>query len=143
MTSGNSDGYVYAGAESHGLYRLVPGSDRWETLTGGLPQRVEVPGIALHPNDPQVVYVSLGAAARSAQETVFRGRDLFRTFEAVSSDVTAQSTMMAVRVNPRQLGHVFCVARDGEAFGSTDDGATWTMYPLPEEAKEVRGLAIG
>ena len=47
MTSGNSDGYVYAGAENHGLYRLAPGTDRWETLTGGLPQRVEVQGIAV------------------------------------------------------------------------------------------------
>jgi len=35
------------------------------------------------------------------------------------------------------------VARDGEAFGSTDDGVTWTTYPLPEDAKEVRGLALG
>ena len=95
------------------------------------------------PHDPNVLYVSLGASARSAQGAVFRSRDLFRTFETVGSGVTAQSTMMAVRVNPRQPGHVFCVARDGEAFSSADDGATWTKYPLPEAAKEVRGLAIG
>ena len=95
------------------------------------------------PHDPNVFYVSIGAAARSAQGALFRSRDLFRTFEAVGSGAIAQSTMMAVRVNPRRPGHLFCVARDGEAFGSTDDGATWTKYPLPEAAKEVRGLAIG
>ena len=331
MTSGYRSEYVYVGAESHGLYRLAPGSERWETLTSGLPQRVEVQGITVHPNDPQVVYagaqdgpyrssdrgdrwerldyprgapgvwsflfrpgdpstmylgtapgeiyrsvnggdswrklsadmgsnecqmafptrvialaadpnfpdemyaglevagvirsadgddtweeitgylaseegtldlhdvqcsaalphavflttrqgpfigpnrgrewipvdfgnyseitytrdlyasphdpnvfyVSIGAAARSTQGAVFRSRDLFRTFEAVGSGVAAQRTVMAVRVDPRQPSHVFCVARDGEAFGSTDDGATWNKYHLPEGAKEVRGLAIG
>jgi photosystem II stability/assembly factor-like uncharacterized protein len=95
------------------------------------------------PHDPNMLYVSVGAAARSAQGAVFRSRDLFRTFEPVGSGVSARSTMMAVRVDPRQPSQVFCVARGGEAFGSTDDGATWTKYQLPEEAKEVRGLAIG
>ena len=95
------------------------------------------------PHDPNVLYVSIDAAARTAQGAVFRSRDLFRTFETGGSGVTAQNTLMAVRVNPRQPSQVFCVARDGEAFGSTDDGATWTRYPLPEEAKEVRDLAIG
>ena len=51
--------------------------------------------------------------------------------------------MMAVRVNPREPSHVFCAARDGQVFGSLDDGATWNSYDLPEKAKEVRGLAVG
>ena len=47
---------VYAGAESYGLYRLAAGSDHWEKLSKGLPDRVEVQGIAIHPNNPEVVY---------------------------------------------------------------------------------------
>jgi photosystem II stability/assembly factor-like uncharacterized protein len=95
------------------------------------------------PHDPNIMYVSIGAAARSKQGAVYRSRDLFRTFEKVGSGVSANSTMMAVRADPRAPRNVFCVARDGETFGSSDDGATWTAYPLPEEAKEVRGLAVG
>ena len=95
------------------------------------------------PHDPNVLFVSIGAAARSSQGAVYRSRDLFRTFETVGQGVKAQSTMMAVRSDPRNSNHVFCVARDGEAFGATDDGQNWTTYPLPEAAKEVRGLALG
>ena len=94
-------------------------------------------------HDPNVMYVSIGAAARSGRGALYRSRDLFRTFETVGAGIQAQSTMMAVRTDPREPSHVFCVARDGEAFGSSDDGATWSSYPLPAEAKEVRGLALG
>ena len=48
--------YVYVGAESSGLYRLSPGSDRWEKLTNGLPEQVTVPGIAMHPDNPEIIY---------------------------------------------------------------------------------------
>jgi len=95
------------------------------------------------PHDPNLMYVSIGAAARSKQGALYRSRDLFRTFEKAGSGVTANSTMMAVRADPRAPDHIVCVARDGETIGSTDSGATWTSYPLPEEAKEVRGLAVG
>ena len=52
MTSTNSEARVYAGAEKYGLYRLSPGANQWESLTNGLPERVEVQGIALHPDNP-------------------------------------------------------------------------------------------
>ena len=94
-------------------------------------------------HDPNVMYVSIGAAARSSQGALYRSRDLFKTFETVGVGITAESTMMAVRADPRSPNHVFCVARDGEAFGSSDDGANWNAFTLPIEAKEVRGLAVG
>ncbi|MFQ6028252.1 MAG: hypothetical protein ACE5Q6_12230 [Dehalococcoidia bacterium] len=95
------------------------------------------------PHDPNMLYVSIGAAARSKQGALYRSRDMFKTFERVGPPANANSTMMAVRVDPRAPEHIFCVARDGEVFGSQDDGATWTSYQLPEKAKEIRGLAVG
>jgi hypothetical protein len=34
-------------------------------------------------HNPNLMYVSIGAAARSKQGALYRSRDLFRTFEAV------------------------------------------------------------
>lgn len=95
------------------------------------------------PHDPNLLYVSIGAAARSRQGALYRSRDLFKTFEHVGPPENANSTMMAVRLDPRAPDRVFCAARDGQVFGTQDNGQTWQSHPLPEKAKEIRGLAVG
>ena len=95
------------------------------------------------PHDPNLMYVSIGAAARSSQGALYRSRDLFRTFERVDRGIEATTTMMSVGVDPRAPSHIFCIARGGQVFGTSDDGANWTTYQLPEKAKELRALAVG
>ena len=95
------------------------------------------------PHDPNLMYVSIGAAARSSQGALYRSRDLFRTFERVDRGIEANSTMMAVAVDARAPSHIYSISRDGQMFGTLDDGANWTTYPLPEKARECRGLAAG
>lgn len=95
------------------------------------------------PHDPNLLYVSIGAAARSRQGALYRSRDLFKTFERVGPPENANSTMMAVRLDPRAPDRVFCAARNGQVFGTQDNGQTWQSHPLPEKAKEIRGLAVG
>ncbi len=95
------------------------------------------------PHDPNLLYVSIGAAARSRQGALYRSRDLFKTFERVGPPENADSTMMAVRLDPRAPDRIYCAARDGQIFGTTDNGQTWQLHPLPEKAKEIRGLAVG
>ena len=56
MTTGNNNTYVYAGAETSGIYRLSPGSNEWEELTNGLPADPMAPGIVIHPDNPEVIY---------------------------------------------------------------------------------------
>lgn len=95
------------------------------------------------PHDPNLFYVSIGAAARSRQGALYRSRDLFKTFERVGPPENAASTMMAVRLDPRAPDRIYCAARDGQVFGTPDGGQTWQTHPLPEKAKEIRGLAVG
>ena len=95
------------------------------------------------PHDPNMLYVSIGAAARSQIGALYRSRDLFKTFERVDRGVTAESTMMAVSVDPHAPENIACAARDGQVFRSSDDGATWSNHPLPERVLEVRAIAAG
>ena len=99
--------------------------------------------LRIDPTDPNSLYVSIGASARSSQGALYRSRDLFKTFERVDRGITANATMMAVSVDPRAPSHIYCIARDGQVFGTLDDGATWTTHQLPDKAKELRGLAAG
>ena len=58
--------YVYAGAAPWsgasdttlpgGLFRQAVGENEWDALSKGLPDRAEVRAIAIHPNNPQIVY---------------------------------------------------------------------------------------
>ncbi len=48
--------HVYAGAGTGGLYRKLPGDNRWEELTTGLPPSPKVRVIAVHPLEPNVVF---------------------------------------------------------------------------------------
>ena len=95
------------------------------------------------PHDPNMLYVSIGAAARSNTGALYRSRDLFKTFERVDRGVTANSTMMSVSVDPSSPSNIACAARDGQVFRTSDDGATWSNHPLPEKALEVRAIAAG
>ena len=95
------------------------------------------------PHDPNMLYLSIGAAARSRTGALYRSRDLFKTFERVDRGITANSTMMAVSVDPRAPDNIACAARDGQVFRSADDGATWSSHPLPAKATEVRAIAAG
>ena len=95
------------------------------------------------PHDPNMLYVSIGAAARSKHGALFRSRDLFKTFERVDQGIAANSTMMAVAVDRERPAHVACASRDGQVFASWDDGATWSTHSLPEKAREIRALAAG
>ena len=56
MTSNNNNTYAYVGAENSGLYRLSPGADSWEELTNGLPENPIVPGVAVHPSNPSIIF---------------------------------------------------------------------------------------
>ena len=127
-----------------GMFRGPDRGDRWEFIEI---KKVSPIGytrdLLIAPNDPDTVYVSLGKSARSDAGALFRSHDLGDTWQRLDHGVTLQSTVMAVAVNARRPWQVYCAARDGQVFGSLDDGATWKEYPLPDGAKEVYALAVG
>ena len=95
------------------------------------------------PHDPNTIYVAMGRAAVSHNGALWRTKDLMGSWERMDHGMEAHSTMMSVDINRARPEQVFCATRSGEVFGTLDDGANWTAYPLPEHAREIRTVACG
>ena len=99
--------------------------------------------IRVSPQDPRTLYACLSPAARSEAGTLYRSRDVGRTWERFDHSVTARSTMMGVALHPRDADAVFAVSRGGQVFGTTDGGKGWRESRLPEGCKDVYAVACG
>ena len=86
----NVTSYIYAGAahwtsagdtmNPGGLFRRAVGDDHWQALTNGMPESSEVRAIAVHPQNPQVVYAGTQRGRIVVRTAVTTGRSLaFRT----------------------------------------------------------------
>jgi photosystem II stability/assembly factor-like uncharacterized protein len=127
-----------------GLLRSPDRGEHWEPIDlSKISPITYCRDLRLAPDDPRTLYVSLGQAARSAAGALVRSRDLGSTWERVDRGLTPKSTMMAVALTARQPTCVYGCTRDGEVFGTHDDGATWGEFPLPTGTQEVRALACG
>jgi photosystem II stability/assembly factor-like uncharacterized protein len=127
-----------------GLLRSHDRGDSWEKIDiGKFAPITYCRDLRVAPSDPRTLFVSLGQAARSAEGALYRSHDLGGSWERVDHGFTPQSTMMAVALTARQPTCVYCCTRDGEVFGTHNDGATWHAFPLPAGTQEVRALACG
>src|SRR5204863_10135182 len=97
--------YIYVGLAGEtapgrpvqsGLYRMAPGDDRWETLSGGLPDAPAIRGIVAHPDDPDTIYVG-------AQHGPYRSTDHAEHRE--QPDVPDHGSLVAsLTLTPRDPG---------------------------------------
>ena len=118
--------------------------DLWEFFDmGGVSPITYTRDMKFAPHDPNMIYVAMGRAAVSQTGQLWRSPDLMKTWERLDRGIEAHSTMMSVDINRSHPEQVFCATRKGEVFGSLDDGATWTAYPLPDHVEEVRSVACG
>ncbi|MCE2463617.1 MAG: hypothetical protein J4F46_06880, partial [Dehalococcoidia bacterium] len=141
--SASQPGTVYISTRE-GMFRGADRGNTWEPIDlASYSPITYTRNLLISPQHPDTIYVSLGRAARSEVGALFRSHNLGESWERVDHDLTPQSTMMVVAINSRNPSHIFCATRDGQVFGSLDDGATWKEYPLPESAKEVYALAVG
>jgi len=109
---------------------------RFSPLTYGRDVRVS-------PHDPRMLYACLSPAARSQDGSLYRSLDLGQSWTRFDHGVKAETTMMAVALNPRDPNQVFCTSRTGQVFGTVDGGASWQEHRLPPEVQDVYALACG
>jgi photosystem II stability/assembly factor-like uncharacterized protein len=85
-------------------------------VVGGLPTRT-VNGFAVHPSNPEVMYVAM-------RDGLFRSEDAGRTWRRAAD---GPSNVAAVTVNPRRPAEVYAATSDGMMYRSADSGARWEV----------------
>jgi photosystem II stability/assembly factor-like uncharacterized protein len=114
-------------AEVAGLLRSDDGGRTWvcEPVAGD----EDVHHVAGHPDDRDLVYVSLGTASltqRGGQHGgIARSRDGGRTWEKVETDYTRATIVPPARPDLLLAGPALRVGREGRIVSSSDGGDTW------------------
>jgi photosystem II stability/assembly factor-like uncharacterized protein len=119
----------------HGVYRSDDGGAIWKSIADGLPSDFGFP-IAVHPHEPETVYVFPLIADENRIPTdakcrVFRSRDAGATWEALTTglpDVPSYAPVLrdAMCTDMADPAGVYLGTRDGCVYASADAGDSWT-----------------
>jgi photosystem II stability/assembly factor-like uncharacterized protein len=114
-------------AEVAGLLRSDDGGRTWvcEPVDGD----EDVHHVTGHPDDPDLLYVSLGTASLAHREGqhggIARSRDGGATWEKVETDYTRATIVPPARPDLLLAGPALRVGREGRIVVSADGGDTW------------------
>jgi len=82
-------------------------------------------GIAVNPNDPKTVFVTLGDSTPGRIGTVMRSRDAGATWQSLGLPVQPNSAMWTVSMSAAAPDTVFAASRYGYLYRSDDGGDSW------------------
>jgi len=82
-------------------------------------------GIAVKPNEPKTVFVTLGDSTPGRVGTVMRSRDAGTTWQSLSLPVPPNSAVWTVSVSASDPDTVFAASRYGYLYRSDDGGDSW------------------
>jgi hypothetical protein len=100
-----------------GLYRLAAGDDRWESLTGGLPEAPAIRAIAAHPDHPETVFVGTQAGP-------YRSNDHGEHWERL--DIADHGLpVWSLLFDPRDPACMYAGYENCEIYRSDDGGEHW------------------
>ncbi|MFQ6026621.1 MAG: WD40/YVTN/BNR-like repeat-containing protein [Dehalococcoidia bacterium] len=107
---------VYVGAEANGLYRKEAGDSNWQQLTEGMPPSPQARTIAIHPQDPNVVFVG-------TQRGVYRSQDRGDHWQRMN--LTEGRIVWSLKFAPNDPQVMFLGTEGSEVFKSQDGGENW------------------
>lgn len=96
--------------------------------------------LMVSPHDSTVFLAALSDSSRGVAGSLYRSEDTGATWQRLDHDVSIESTLMTVSVDPGDPGRVVCASRLGQVFGTEDGGATWQSCPLPDGVEDVRAV---
>jgi photosystem II stability/assembly factor-like uncharacterized protein len=119
-----------------GLYRSDDGGDSWRDIGKGVPSDFGF-CMAIHPHDPEVVYVvpieaTLFRCTPEGKLRVYRTRDAGASWEALTrglpqknaNEMVLRDAMCVDQLNP---AGVYFGTRSGKVYGSANGGSSWTL----------------
>ena len=95
-------------------------------------------GIAVKPNDPRTVFVTLGDSTPGRIGTVMRSKDAGATWQSLGLPVQPNSAMWTVSIPASAPDTVFAASRYGYLYRSDDGGDSWRK--LWREFSEVSSV---
>lgn len=123
----------WAGTPGGGVWRTSNGGASWSTSTDELPV-LGVSDIAIHPSDPNVLYIATGDAetalivpSSTKSIGVMKSTDGGDTWAAtgLTMQVAAQKLIGRILIHPNTPAILLAAASDG-IWRTTDAGQTWT-----------------
>jgi len=137
----NGQGHIYAGAGHYapkgsqyegGLFRTSVGGDRWEALTRGLPERVEVRAFAVHPQQRGVIYAG-------TQDGPYRSTDGGESWTRLGFP-ERNAVIWSLAFHPTRPQVMYAGTAPVGIYRSEDSGETWKKLP---GAKSPEHCAMG
>jgi photosystem II stability/assembly factor-like uncharacterized protein len=126
-----------------GLFRSDDCGRSWvDTEIGRFSPLVYCRDVIVSPHDPKVMYSCLSPAAVSDDGSLYRSDDMGSSWKRIDHGVKADSTMMTVIVHPRDPRQIYCATRNGQVFGTRDEGASWREMRLPDGVHDAYALAV-
>ncbi len=108
--------YVYVGAEANGLYRKEASDKQWQQLTNGLPPSPQVRAIAIHPQNPDVVFVG-------TQRGVYRSPDRGDHWQRMN--LPEGRIVWSLQFHPHTPQVMFLGTEGSEVYTSDEGGENW------------------
>lgn len=136
--SNNTTSYVYVGLAGEtapgrevqsGLFRMTCGDGEWETLGHGLPEAPEIRAIAVHPEQPEIVYVG-------TQQGPYRSTDHGSHFEKVNVPDHGLP-VWSILFHPHDPKLMYAGYENCEIYRSEDSGETWQPLPVSVRFPEI------
>jgi photosystem II stability/assembly factor-like uncharacterized protein len=115
-------GMQHSGALS-GVFRQAAGDNRWERLTGGLPDDADVHAITVHPTDRDTIYVG-------STKGLFRSGNRGGRFERLALP-DAEADIWSVLVHPKNPRRIYAGATPVAVYRSDDAGEHWIKTADP------------
>ncbi len=112
-----------------GLFRMADGGDEWEPLQRGLPEMPAVRALAVHPQQPEIVYAG-------TQSGPYRSADRGEHWEKV--DVPDHGLpVWSVLFHPHDPDVILVGYENCEIYRSDDAGERWTRLPVNVRFPEI------